>query len=51
MSPEDIEYSELHEEMKTNLISQYTEVDRIINHNTTRDEEDETTSIDYLVSY
>ena len=38
-SPEDLEYMEMHEEMKLNLIKQYTVVDRIINHTTHRDEE------------
>ncbi|KAL5259223.1 hypothetical protein ACHWQZ_G009620 [Mnemiopsis leidyi] len=50
MSPEDIEYHDVHDEMKLNLISQYTIVDRIITHSTTKDEEGNT-SIDYLVKW
>ena len=50
MSPEDIEYYDVHDEMKLNLISQYTEVDRIITHSATKDEE-RNTSIDYLVKW
>ena len=50
MSPEDIEYYDVHDEMKLNLISQYTEVDRIITHSATKDEEGNT-SIDYLVKW
>ncbi|XP_063679146.1 chromodomain-helicase-DNA-binding protein 1-like isoform X2 [Bolinopsis microptera] len=50
MSPEDLEYYDVHDEMKLNLISQYTDVDRIITHSATKDEE-ENTSIDYLVKW
>lgn len=50
MSPEDLEYYEVHDEMKLNLISQYTVVDRIITHSTTKDD-DGNTSIDYLVKW
>jgi len=49
-TPEDLEYMEMHEEMKLNLTKQYTEVDRIINHTTHRDE-DGNTSIDYFVKW
>ena len=39
MSPEDLEYYDVHEEMKLNLISQYTDVQRIVTHSAVKDEE------------
>lgn len=50
MSPEDLEYYDVHDEMKLNLIGQYTDVDRIITHSAIKDEEGNT-SIDYLVKW
>ena len=41
MSPEDVEYYDVHDEMKLNLIGQYVNVDRIVNHSTIKDEEGE----------
>lgn len=50
MSPEDLEYHEVHDEMKLNLLAQYTDVDRIISHSTAKDEEDNTI-IDYFTKW
>ena len=38
LSPEDLEYYQVHEEMQLNLLYQYTEVDRIIKHSTSTDD-------------
>ena len=50
MSPEDLEYHAMHDEMKLNLVSQYKEVDRIISHSTAKDDEGNTI-IDYFTKW